>query len=1846
MESIGGTESRDPHYNNRGSRTRHRRPYERRNQSGRGAGGHNYDQHTHNTSPFELHSRPLIQGRGRSHDGHYHSEMESIGQTEFGEPHDNSRGGKTRHRRPYEWRDRSDRGAGGHNYDQHTHNTSPFELHTPLIQGRGRSHDGHYHSEMESNGITEFGEPHDNSRGSKTRHRRPYERGCGRHNTPALEGGNNQTGKKNFWQRHDVIQLACESSGNILNQVQNEEEAFLNAFKFRRFLEDKLVLKNLIKILYLIINTTDDAAALPFVRISISRIITECEDFLSKLRALIQNQMMNYTSDSSSLNHVLSIAIFCVKHIASSTLKPFPHADLQNTFERSLKCSNVHVHVDQSMAKKYEEYNEEYMIKLDEMMKASYENVQSHDVPQFQISNYSSVGHHDTQPPDDFHECDILPKPDEISNSKYEPFLRTNLIESNYQNAEHYLDVQFRLLKEDFVGPLREGIESLNDARPDVTVYQKVRILEPVCLFSGIGFHIQFNPAASRMERAQWEHSRKLIYGSLLCLSNDNFKNILFASVVNRDSTELKSGVLTVKFEGENSHRSAFDTSPKQEYVMIESSAYYEAYRHVLEGLRQIIPDQMPFQPYIVGGCPSKIPPPLYLNQNAEFDFRNVLKFENDGSYRPRSIDMINYSSWPEASQTNLDESQLKALRTSLSQEISVIQGPPGTGKTFIGLKIVDALLQNSGRWNPNNDSPILVICYTNHALDQFLEGILQIRLDGGQHPNVVRIGGRCKSKKLEPFVMANIVKRFRKERRLSKGIAGHYTKVRINMDKNQADFEKIMGNLDIMEGKLLSFQELEEIIDKKHRRQFTEKAGRDMCIELWLKLIKNQSNAHWIGEEEKMNDEEDTIDENDKEFIDVIDEPQLLEEDRQEEGDEESDFAKKSLRKRQERKKIYKTKSRKPSIVQEDEWHVVEASEKVRKKRIAEGIKETPMTDKEVFEVNNVWKLTLKERWRLYLNWLNEFVMLSKTDLNEIAEEYNSSAKECMEVKEDINHATIAEAHIVGMTTTGAAKHNYLLKKLHPKIVIVEEAAEVMESHIITALCSSVQQLILIGDHKQLRPKPAYFKLEVQYDFNVSLFERLIRKKIPCVTLTTQHRMRPEIARIVGDHIYDRLDDAESVKKYKNVKGVEKNLFFIEHKEKEDSDGYSDNHSRSNTYEARYISNLTNYFLQQGYKPHQITILTMYRGQLMKIKQQMNIKTFGGVKVTAVDDFQGEENDIIIVSLVRSNAHKRIGFLEIENRICVALSRAKIGMFVIGNFSMLRDKYKTKWPAILQQMEKKGFLGNALPLCCQNHPQNKISANTPEDFSKSQAGGCEKLCSERLKCGHVCQSPCHPNDMEHEALYKCTKTCRKALNCKHFCSSRCCQCTLKGCGPCTTRVLKRLPCGHSLEIKCSTDPNKYKCTQSCDKKISDCGHKCTNKCSDECITSDKCTVKCSKRLNCSHNCQGSCGQCYKGRLHIRCMEKCDRILRCGHECKFPCTPNCPPCDEMCTNYCFHGGCSKKCYEPCVPCREPCKWECKHHKCTENCGEQCNKPPCNEPCLEIKQCGHPCIGLCGEDCPSLCRICDKDEMTEIFFGTEDEDDARFIQLIDCQHIFERSGLDHWMKQKNNEGVGFKECPKCKTPIRRSLRYGNIVKSALLKMEELKKENIKHIHKYDSEYLQKELQRLDKECVIDRSLHGLHQLIQFVQSTLADSKPHQLDTVWNQTIVIKKLLELMKYYLNSTTPARLPEYSHIHQDHLISDVHKIIQFMEEHFLTSQQVIDIQAETIRVRCLAQIFHFRVFVVYKGKQLNQMDDEELNALANLLAELGWKKAKANAQMQVHVDARIKKLKEIYEL
>lgn len=319
---------------------------------------------------------------------------------------------------------------------------------------------------------------------------------------------------------------------------------------------------------------------------------------------------------------------------------------------------------------------------------------------------------------------------------------------------------------------------------------------------------------------------------------------------------------------------------------------------------------------------------------------------------------------------------------------------------------------------------------------------------------------------------------------------------------------------------------------------------------------------------------------------------------------------------------------------------------------------------------IRQPWKITVHERWNMYRYFLHRLREKAKLLLLEEELNYANIRKKYEREKQTLDREILAHSEVIAMTSSGAARYQNVLKEIGPKVIIVEEAAEVLEAHVITTLNSFCEHLILIGDHKQLEPKPAVFELAKKYHLDVSLFERMINLGLPYVCLERQHRMRPEISKLVRP-VYEKLFDNENVLEYEDVMGIEKNVYFVSHTEEEQAK--EDMQSYANEFEALYVERLTHYLLKQGYSTRQITIITPYSAQMILIRNQMPKRDYEGIRISILDNYQGEENDIILLSLVRSNKEGKIGFLDKDNRVCVALSRAKKGLYLIGNFDFIQ---------------------------------------------------------------------------------------------------------------------------------------------------------------------------------------------------------------------------------------------------------------------------------------------------------------------------------------------------------------------------------------------------------------------------------------------------------------------------------------------------------------------------------------------------------------------------------------------
>ena len=264
--------------------------------------------------------------------------------------------------------------------------------------------------------------------------------------------------------------------------------------------------------------------------------------------------------------------------------------------------------------------------------------------------------------------------------------------------------------------------------------------------------------------------------------------------------------------------------------------------------------------------------------------------------------------------------------------------------------------------------------------------------------------------------------------------------------------------------------------------------------------------------------------------------------------------------------------------------WKDAKNSRKVRENLISEEA----MSGNEERRVGNVYRLRNRDRWRLYRLWRQRLVNDQRKQLQICQAEFEEALARDKEVTTMEEYRVLQKARVIGMTTTCAARYRTILQKICPQIVLVEEAAEVLEAHIIASLTKGCQHLILIGDHQQLRPTPAVYELATKYKLDVSLFERMVNVGIQCERLSAQHRMRPEIAALMK-HIYKDLENHESVEKYEDIKGMKKNMFFINHSHLEES--CDETHHHVNKHEAHFLVALCRYLKQQGYSSNQITL-------------------------------------------------------------------------------------------------------------------------------------------------------------------------------------------------------------------------------------------------------------------------------------------------------------------------------------------------------------------------------------------------------------------------------------------------------------------------------------------------------------------------------------------------------------------------------------------------------------------------------------------------------------------------------
>lgn len=831
-----------------------------------------------------------------------------------------------------------------------------------------------------------------------------------------------------------------------------------------------------------------------------------------------------------------------------------------------------------------------------------------------------------------------------------------------------------------------------------------------------------------------------------------------------------------------------------------------------------------------------------------------------------------------------LSEIQLEGIKLVLNNKLSLIQGSPGTGKSFMGKTLVHFFLQNASLWsNSSIKSPIIIMGYTNRALDAFLEDVLPFT------QKVIRLGSQFTSRKIETYSFNEILALARNAR-----------------DPNFIQVEKaVKTQVWELKGKLESqIQLLNQSLNVRNflDESFVHKNGIQLVSNMEIKW-RNGEIREWL-------------DDNPSEEINN-DRPH---------------------------------------------WHNIPVSERKSLVSSAQTLFQSKIQD----------SLAIQTR------------LLSKLD------------QKIMEIQHLEGIEILKKADVIGVTVTGAIKFKKMLEFINSRIVLIEEAGQILESQVLAALPSSCTQLVMIGDHRQLKPSTTTYELAQKYNMNVSMFERLIINNIPFTELAEQCRMRPEISNLVSSIFYPNVRDHQRCHTLPNVKGVASNLLFYTHQERESLD-YEDSTTKSNQYEAAFALSLASY-LCNFHIPSKITVLTTYTGQLGVITELVKERfpKCQEVLLAVVDNYQGQENDIVILSLVRGGAES-IGFLKESNRVCVALSRARLGLFIIGHVDSLTQKSQV-WSQVVDHLQGENRLVNKFPLVCPNHGTSQIKVANVEEFDRAiKVHWCREICGMILRCSHTCPEVCHLEDIKHQSQFACRFPCSKQCSEGHPCSKTCSE----SCYPCQEKEQVRFePCGHIDSVPCSSLRLPRLCQVETWLTLS-CGHQNKGKC---CDLERICDSPCGTELPCGHLCQRKCHLTMDPEDHTKqCMEPCNRLKRncqANHPCDKACFKACDPCDApvnvdlpcghhqsdlICSINLVEFDCMSKCNRL-LSCGHNCRQFC--YECKEGCGPcpnvglvqltcghsekvpcaQLKSHKCSQPCAKLLSCGHPCPLNCGDPC--------------------------------------------------------------------------------------------------------------------------------------------------------------------------------------------------------------------------------------------------------------------------------------
>lgn len=317
--------------------------------------------------------------------------------------------------------------------------------------------------------------------------------------------------------------------------------------------------------------------------------------------------------------------------------------------------------------------------------------------------------------------------------------------------------------------------------------------------------------------------------------------------------------------------------------------------------------------------------------------------------------------------------------------------------------------------------------------------------------------------------------------------------------------------------------------------------------------------------------------------------------------------------------------------------------------------------------------KLQANEYRKMASKYKRNFGKAERDQRRLLYKEAKSLAREAVDLEEYIIDDVLDKADVITCTLVGA-NNRYLKDRLFP-ICIIDEAAQALEPASWIPILKS-DKVVLAGDPFQLPPT---VKSEAgrKNGLEHTLLEKVIERTEHVQLLDTQYRMNEVIMGFSNQQFYfNELKADESVKKETLELSEPKPLQFIDtagcgFEEKQNEESLS----LFNPEEATILKNNLEVLLLENTSLN-IGVISPYKAQVLYLKEFLGEEFLSSYDITlnTIDSFQGQEKDLIYISMVRSNDNKEIGFLQDTRRMNVAMTRAKKKLIIVGDSATLSN--------------------------------------------------------------------------------------------------------------------------------------------------------------------------------------------------------------------------------------------------------------------------------------------------------------------------------------------------------------------------------------------------------------------------------------------------------------------------------------------------------------------------------------------------------------------------------------------